>query len=164
MCKRCPWRSHGGGIISGFLTAELGRLHLRKEEGVSGATWASVKAKYSASHHESKTEQTLERPWKLLSCFSWEPGNSLAMHTLPIVRDIDRAVRGTPSSIVGENRRKWEWDSGWGPKGHRQTEITPNYPCFIAGFAGMAQSSEHQGSFIVWCFLLAESHLPGGLF
>lgn len=142
-----PWWMHQFRVTycrAGKTTPELGRW------GISG----HISKCESWKLCWSKSEWPLERPWKLLSCFSWAPWNSLAMHTLPIVRDIDRAVRGTPSSIVGENRRKQVWVSGWGPTGHRRAEIKPNYLCILAGFAGMAQSSGHQESFIVWCFLL----------
>lgn len=44
--------------------------------------------------------------WKLLLYFLWEPWYSLNMPTFPSVRDMDRAVRGTPSSAAGGNREE----------------------------------------------------------
>ncbi|KAM8923068.1 uncharacterized protein AAEQ78_023736 isoform 2-T2 [Lycaon pictus] len=38
--------------------------------------------------------------------FGNEPRRSLNMHTFPSVRDMDRAVRGTPSSAARRNREE----------------------------------------------------------
>lgn len=131
---------------------ELERPHPSKKDGVSEAMWASVRAEYPAGTHRSKSEWPLGWPWKLLTCFFWEPRSSSAMHTFPIVRDIDRAVRGTPSSIVRNNRGKLVWVSGWRPTGHRQEDSKPSYAWVINGLAGMAQRAGHWGT--LHCLML----------
>lgn len=82
-----------------------------KLEGVGSQIRDSVQGSFPVHNcsprlPRSRNEWSPEWLWKLLLYFLQEPWYPLNMHTFPRERDMDRTVRGTPSSATGGNREE----------------------------------------------------------
>lgn len=98
--------------------------------------------------------------WKLLSFF---PQYSLNMHTFPSERDMDRAVRGTPSSAAGGNREEPRLVLRVGSSRKQIAETKPRYLWARTDPQGMSQGPRCRGHWI-WHLTFWNNHLQSGFF